>query len=135
MSSLEEKCIKAGLRMTQQRGVILKVLDKSSNHPSVEDIYNAAKKIDSSIGMATVYRTLGLLEELNLVTRHDFKEGHARYEATCDHHDHLIDVDSGKVVEFYNEDLEQLQKKIARELGYDLIDHRLDLYGRKKTSI
>ena len=131
MDNLEKRCASAGLRMTQPRLVIIKVLEKTTNHPSVEDIYNLAKKKDASIGMATVYRTLGLLEELGLVTRLDFKEGHARYETLADHHDHLIDTETGEVIEFCNEEIERLQEKIAHELGYELVDHRLDLYGRK----
>lgn len=134
MSVLEERCAQAGLKMTGQRKVILQVLDTAEDHPSVEDVYERAKKIDSSISIATVYRTLSLLDEMNLVTRHEFKEAFARYEVNVGddhHHHHLIDLETGKVIEFQNEDLEKLKKKIAKDLGYDLIDHRLELYGKK----
>lgn len=128
---MEEKCAKAGLKMTEQRKVILKVLDESSDHPSVEDVYDRAKKIDDSVSIATVYRTLNLLDELDLVIRHEFQEGYSRYEVNWDHHHHLIDLETGEVVEFQNDDLEKLKVKIAKELGYDLVDHRLELYGKK----
>ncbi len=131
--NLEERCTEAGLKMTGQRKVILKVLDKAQDHPSVEDVYERAKGIDSSISIATVYRTLSLLDELDLVTRHEFQEGYSRYEVNSDHHHHLIDLETGKVVEFQNEELEKLKVKIAKDLGYDLIDHRLELYGKKIT--
>lgn len=131
MSNMEQKCAEAGLKMTEQRRVILKVLDSSTDHPSVEDVYDRAKKIDSSVSIATVYRTLGLLDELDLVVKHEFQEGYARYETNDDHHHHLIDLETGEVVEFQNDDLEKLKVKIAKELGYDLIDHRLELYGKK----
>ena len=131
MSDLEEKCAEAGLKMTGQRRVILKVLDSSKDHPSVEDVYERAKDIDSSISIATVYRTLNLLDELDLVIRHEFQEGYSRYEVNWDHHHHLVDLETGKVIEFQNEELEQLKIKIAHDLGYDLVDHRLELYGKK----
>ncbi len=131
MSDLEQRCVDAGLKMTGQRRVILEVLGKAEDHPSVEDVYDRAKKLDQSISIATVYRTLGLLDELDLVTRHEFHEGYARYELNWDHHHHLVDLDTGKVIEFQNEELEELKIKIARDLGYDLVDHRLELYGKK----
>lgn len=131
MSDLEAKCTEAGLKMTGQRKVILKVLNKASDHPSVEDVYERAKKLDSSISIATVYRTLSLLDELDLVIRHEFQEGYSRYELNDDHHHHLVDLETGKVVEFQNEELEKLKVQIANELGYELIDHRLELYGKK----
>ena len=131
MSELEERCVEAGLKMTGQRRVILKVLGQSEDHPSVEDVYERAKKIDQSISIATVYRTLGLLDELDLVIRHEFQEGYSRYEVNWDHHHHLVDLDTGKVIEFQNEELEELKEKIARDLGYELVDHRLELYGKK----
>lgn len=130
---LEEKCAEAGLKMTGQRKVILKVLGDAEDHPSVEDVYERAKVIDQSISIATVYRTLSLLDELDLVIRHEFQEGYSRYEVNWDHHHHLIDLETGKVVEFQNEELEKLKVQIAAELGYDLVDHRLELYGKKKT--
>ncbi len=129
---LEQKCIEAGLKMTNPRRVILGVLSHSEDHPSVEDVYERAKKEDSSISMATVYRTLGLLDELGLVFRHEFSDDdHARYEVNTEHHHHLIDIDSGKVVEFQNDKIEKMKQKIAQELGYELVECRLELYGRK----
>lgn len=131
MSTLEERLADAGLRMTGQRKIVLKVLEDSEDHPSVEDVYERAKKIDDSISIATVYRTLSLLDDKDLVTRHEFQEGYSRYELNWDHHHHLIDLETGQVVEFQNDELEKLKIKIAKELGYDLIDHRLELYGKK----
>ncbi len=129
--SLEQQCAKAGLKMTGQRKTILHVLEDSSDHPSVEDVYARAKEIDTSVSMATVYRTLSLLDEMDLVIKHEFKEGFARFEVNEDHHHHLIDLETGDVIEFQNEDLEILKEKICKELGYELIDHTLELYGRK----
>ena len=131
MSDLEERCAEAGLKMTGQRKVILKVLGDSQDHPSVEDVYERAKDLDLSISIATVYRTLSLLDELDLVIRHEFQEGYSRYEVNWDHHHHLVDLETGKVVEFQNEELERLKVKIAHDLGYELVDHRLELYGKK----
>lgn len=131
MRGLRERCEDAGLKMTGQRRVILQVLDEAEDHPSVETVYERAKEIDSSISMATVYRTLNLLDELDLVVRHEFKESFSRYEVNMEHHHHLIDLETGKVIEFQNEELEILKEAIARELGYELVDHRLELYGRK----
>ncbi|MDB2683008.1 transcriptional repressor [Alphaproteobacteria bacterium] len=131
MSDLEQQCAKAGLKMTGQRKVIIKVLGTSKDHPSVEDVYERAKKLDESISIATVYRTLSLLDELDLVIRHEFQEGYSRYEVNWDHHHHLVDLETGQVIEFQNDELEKLKVKIANELGYDLIDHRLELYGKK----
>ena len=120
--NLEEKCAEAGLKMTGQRKVILKVLGDAEDHPSVEDVYGRAKDIDQSISIATVYRTLSLLDELDLVIRHEFQEGHSRYEVNWDHHHHLIDLESGQVIEFQNDELEKLKVKIAEDLGYDLVE-------------
>ncbi len=131
MSDLQQKCSNAGLKMTGQRKVILQVLDNAEDHPSVEDVYERAKGIDSSISIATVYRTLSLLDELDLVIRHEFQEGYSRYEVNVDHHHHLVDLETGKVIEFQNEELEILKVRIAKELGYELVDHRLELYGKK----
>jgi Fur family ferric uptake transcriptional regulator len=131
MTELETRCAEAGLKMTGQRKVILQVLASAHDHPSVEDVYERAKKIDPSISIATVYRTLSLLDEMELVIRHEFKEAFSRYEVNMEHHHHLIDLETGKVIEFVNDDLEKLKKKIAKDLGYDLIDHRLELYGKK----
>jgi len=131
MSDLEQRCAEAGLKMTGQRRVILQVLGNAQDHPSVEDVYERAKGIDTSISIATVYRTLSLLDELDLVVRHEFQEGYSRYEVNEDHHHHLVDLETGKVVEFQNDELERLKVKIAEELGYELVDHRLELYGKK----
>ena len=128
---LEQKCAKAGLKMTGQRKVILQVLDEATDHPSVESVYERAREIDSSISIATVYRTLNLLDELDLVIRHEFQEGYSRFEVNWDHHHHLVDLETGEVVEFQNDELEALKERIARDLGYELIDHRLELYGKK----
>ena len=117
--------------MTGQRKTILHVIETSKDHPSVEEVYARAKEIDHSVSMATVYRTLSLLDELDLVIKHEFKEGFARFEVNEDHHHHLIDLESGDVIEFQNEKLEQLKEEIAKELGYELVDHTLELYGRK----
>ncbi len=131
MSELEQRCAEAGLKMTGQRRVILKVLGQAEDHPSVEDVYARAKEIDTSISIATVYRTLSLLDELDLVIRHEFQEGYSRYELNDDHHHHLVDLETGEVVEFQNEQLEELKIQIAKDLGYELVDHRLELYGKK----
>jgi len=134
MTDLERKCIDAGVKMTGQRRVILQVLADSDDHPSVETVYRRACEIDASISIATVYRTLHLLDEMNLVQRHDFNENHARFETNLEHHHHLIDLDTGEVVEFKDEALERLKRRIADELGYDLVDHRLEFYGRRKKA-
>ena len=131
MVSLETKCVEAGLKMTGQRRVILQVLSTAEDHPSVEAVYRRAKGIDPSISIATVYRTLNLLDQLNLVQKHDFKQSFSRFETNLEHHHHLIDVETGEVIEFQNARLEELKREIALELGYDLVDHRLELYGRK----
>lgn len=130
--NLEQKCTEAGLKMTEPRRIILDVLSHAHDHPSVEEVYDRAKKKDGSISMATVYRTLGLLDELGLVYRHEFNDSdHARYEVNSEHHHHLIDLETGKVVEFQNEQIEKMKQKIAHDLGYELIECRLELYGKK----
>ena len=134
MTELEQRCIDAGLKMTGPRKTILKVLGESADHPSVEVVYERAKALDASISIATVYRTLNMLDELDLVTRHEFKENFSRYETNMDHHHHLIDLESGEVIEFQNAELEDLKERIAKEMGFELIDHRLELYGRKMKS-
>ena len=131
MTDLEQRCIDAGLKMTGPRKVILKVLAESKDHPSVETVYERAKEVDQTISIATVYRTLNMLDELELVTRHEFNENFSRYETNQEHHHHLIDLETGKVIEFQNNKLEKLKEQIAEELGYELVDHRLELYGRK----
>ena len=127
---LEKLCIEKGMRMTDQRRVIARVLSEAKDHPDVEEVFARASKIDDKISIATVYRTVRLFEEAGILERHDFGDGRARYEERSDeHHDHLIDVQSGKVIEFTNSEIEQLQEKIAQELGYRLVDHRLELYA------
>lgn len=126
---LEKKCIEQGLKMTDQRRVIAKVLSDSNDHPDVEMLYQRASAVDPKISIATVYRTVRLFEEEGIIEKHDFGDGRARYEESTDeHHDHLIDMRSGRVIEFHNEEIERLQEKVARELGYKLVDHRLELY-------
>ncbi len=128
--SITERCETKGLRMTSQRRVIAAVLDKSRDHPDVEEIYTRAVKVDSAISMATVYRTVKLFEEVGILERLEFGDGRARYEdADRDHHDHLFDLRSGKVIEFVDPELETLQEKIARRLGYKLRGHRMELFG------
>ena len=127
---LEQLCADKGLRITEQRRVIAKVLSESDDHPDVEMVHERANKIDPGISIATVYRTVRLFEEAGILDRHDFGDGRARYEAAPEaHHDHLIDVETGKVVEFVDPELEALQKQIAEKLGYRLVDHRMELYG------
>ncbi len=129
---LERLCIEKGLKMTEQRRVIARVLSESTDHPDVEMVYQRVTARDPRISIATVYRTVKLLEEASILERHDFGEGRSRYEETPEtHHDHLIDIKSGKVIEFTNSEIERLQKIVAKELGYDLVDHRLELYGMR----
>jgi Fur family ferric uptake transcriptional regulator len=131
MSWIEKKCIEKGLRMTDQRRVIADVLSGSDDHPDAEEVYARAEKIDPKISLATVYRTLRLFGETGIIETHDFRDGRARYEAADnDHHDHLIDLTTGDVIEFVDEEIERLQERIAKKLGYELIDHRLELYGK-----
>ena len=132
MDRLEKVCVEKGLRMTEQRRVITRVMSEAVDHPDVEEIHRRAVALDPRISIATVYRTMRLLEDYEVVQRHDFQDGQnrARYEeAGAEHHDHLIDVRSGEVIEFVNEEIERLQEKIAREHGFRLVDHRLELYG------
>jgi Fur family ferric uptake transcriptional regulator len=130
LSRIEHLCSEEGLRMTGQRRVIARVLCSAKDHPDVEEVYRRANEIDARISLSTVYRTLKLFAEKGILERHDFGHGRGRYEeASRDHHDHLIDVDSGRVIEFRNEDIEALQDRIARELGFKLVGHRLELYG------
>ena len=129
-SKLEQICVEKGLKMTEQRRVIARVLSEASDHPDVEAVHRRATAIDPNISIATVYRTVRLFEEAGILAKHDFGDGRARYEETPDeHHDHLIDIQSGKVVEFHNDEIEELQRKIAEKAGYRLVGHRLELYG------
>ncbi len=127
---IEQLCVDKGLRLTDQRKVIAKVLSEADDHPDVEEVCARAKKIDEGISIATVYRTVRLFEEAGILERHDFRDGRSRYEPVSDeHHDHLINVENGEVIEFHNEQIERLQKMVAEELGFKLVDHRLELYG------
>ncbi|MAP95118.1 MAG: transcriptional repressor [Ponticaulis sp.] len=130
MSRIEDLCQKNGLRLTEQRRVIARILSEAEDHPDAEELHRRAYSVDRNISLATVYRTVKLFEEAGIIERHDFRDGRSRFEeATEDHHDHLIDIRSGDVVEFMNEEIERLQVEIARKLGYKLVDHRLELYG------
>ena len=127
---LETLCIEKGMRMTEQRRVIARVLSEAHDHPDVEELHRRAHAVDRHISIATVYRTVRLFEEAGILTRHDFRDGRSRYEEASEtHHDHLIDMKSGKVIEFVDDDIEALQQAIAKRLGYRLVDHRLELYG------
>ena len=138
--TIEQKCLSKGVKLTDQRRIIAKVISESkteygkSDHPDVDELYNRVSKIDPKISNATVYRTVKLFEEAGILTKHDFKGGKARYEAMIEsHHDHLIDVKSGEIIEFVDEEIENLQKKVAEKYGYTLVDHKLELYGVKKS--
>ena len=134
-SILEKKCIERGLRMTDQRRIIAQVLSEATDHPDAEEVYTRASVKDPKISLATVYRTVRLFDEAGIIETHDFRDGRARYElAEGEHHDHLIDVQTGDVIEFVDAEIEALQEKIAEKLGYDLVDHRMELYGRKKKT-
>ena len=131
-SIIENKCIKKGVRLTDQRKIVAKVMSESEDHPDVDELHNRVNKIDPKISIATVYRTVKLFEEAGIVAKHDFKGNKARYEqAPQEHHDHLIDFNTGDITEFVNEEIEKLQKQVAEKLGYKLVDHRLELYGSK----
>ena len=135
LSKIELLCQERGLRLTEQRRVIAQVLCDSNDHPDVELLYKRATAIDDNISLATVYRTVKLLEEYNIIERHEFGDGRSRYEEHSDeHHDHLIDIQTGKVIEFQNTQIEALQREIAEKLGYELVDHRLELYCVPKTN-
>jgi Fur family ferric uptake transcriptional regulator len=128
--SLEDACVASGMRMTEQRRVIARVLEAATDHPDVEEVYRRASAIDGNISISTVYRTVKLFEDAGMIARHEFRDGRARYETVPDeHHDHLIDLRSGEVIEFRSEEIEALQEVIARRLGYRLVDHRLELYA------
>ena len=140
-STIENKCIAKGVKLTEQRKIIAKVISESkelygeSDHPDVDELYKRVSKIDSKISIATIYRTVKLLEESGILTKHDFKGGKARYEQINEsHHDHLIDIKTGEIIEFVDEEIEILQKKVADKYGYSLVDHKLELYGVKKKS-
>ena len=130
--TIEQKCLSKGVKLTDQRKIIAQVMSESSDHPDVDELYNRVSKIDSKISIATVYRTVKLFEESGILEKHDFKGGKARYEPSLDeHHDHLIDINSGEIIEFVDEEIEKLQNEVAKKLGYKLVDHKLELYGSK----
>ena len=133
--TIEKKCILKGVKLTDQRKIIAQVMSISNDHPDVDELYKRVSKIDSKISIATVYRTVKLFEEVGIIAKHDFKGGKARYEEISEsHHDHLIDIKTGEIIEFVDEEIEKLQKKVAEKYGYDLVDHKLELYGVKKKS-
>jgi Fur family ferric uptake transcriptional regulator len=133
LSRIEKLCADKGLRMTEQRRIIARVLSEAIDHPDAEELYRRAAATDPHISIATVYRTVKLFEDAGILERHDFRNGRARYEEVPDtHHDHLIDVQSGRVIEFRNDEIERLQRRVAEELGFELVDHRLELYGVPK---
>ena len=133
--SIEQKCIKKGVKLTDQRKIIARIMSEANDHPDVDELYKRVSKIDSKISIATVYRTVKLFEESGILTKHEFKGGKARYEELNEgHHDHLIDIKSGEIIEFVDNEIEELQKKVAEKYGYQLVDHKLELYGIKKKS-
>ena len=133
--TIEQKCISKGVKLTEQRKIIAKIMSESDDHPDVDELYNRVSKIDPKISIATVYRTVKVFEEAGILAKHDFKGGKARYEEMREsHHDHLIDIKTGEIIEFVDEEIEKLQKKVADKYGYDLVDHKLELYGVKKKS-
>ena len=137
--TIEKKCIEKGVKLTEQRKIIARVISQSketygeSDHPDVDELYNRVSKIDPKISIATVYRTVKLFEEAGILVKHDFKAGKARYEINDDHN-HLIDIKTGEIIEFVDNEIEELQKKVAEKYGYDLVDHKLELYGVKKKT-
>ena len=135
VETIEQKCLAKGVKLTEQRKIIARVMSQSNDHPDVDELYNRVLKIDSNISIATVYRTVKLFEEFGILAKHEFKGSKARYEELNEnHHDHLIDVKSGEIIEFVDEEIEKLQKKVADKYGYELVDHKLELYGVKKKS-
>ena len=137
--TIEQKCLAKGVKLTEQRKIIAKIISESkseygeSDHPDVDELYSRVSKVDPKISIATVYRTGKLFEEAGILTNHDFKGGKARYEAMIEsHHDHLIDIKTGEIIEFVDDEIEKLQKKVAEKYGYKLVDHKLELYGVKK---
>ena len=141
VDTIEQKCLAKGVKLTDQRRIIAKIISDSkseygeSDHPDVDELYSRVSKVDPKISIATVYRTVKLFEEAGILTKHDFKGGKARYEAMVEsHHDHLIDIKTGEIIEFVDDEIEILQKKVAEKYGYKLVDHKLELYGVKKNS-
>ena len=135
MTDIEQKCISKGVKLTGQRKIIARIMSEAEDHPDVDELYKRVTKIDSKISIATVYRTVKLFEEAGILAKHEFKGGKARYEEISEsHHDHLIDVKTGEIIEFVDDEIEKLQKKVAEKYGYDLVDHKLELYGVKKKN-
>ena len=134
MDKVIDRCLEAGVRMTNQRRIIIELIDNATDHPDVDTIYRRAIEIDSTISLATIYRTVGVLEQVGIVDKLDVGDGKARYELSGEHHEHLVDVDSGEIHEFQHEGLEALKEQIARDMGFELIGHRLELFGRKISS-
>ena len=132
--TLLSRCLAKNIRMTSQRQIIIQVIEESDDHPDVDQLYLRSVELDNTISIATVYRTVKLLEEAGLIERLEFGDGRSRYEEAGEHHEHLVDIETGEVHEFYNVELETLKTEIAREMGYDLIDHRLELYGKKRKN-
>ena len=132
--TIEQKCIAKGVKLTEQRKIIAKVMSEATDHPDVDELYKRVSIIDSKISIATVYRTVKLFEEAGILAKHEFKGGKARYEEISEsHHDHLIDIKTGEIIEFVDNEIEKLQKKVAEKYGYELVDHKLELYGVKKN--
>ena len=135
IETIEQRCISKGVKLTDQRRIIARVMSEADDHPDVDELYTRVSKIDTKISIATIYRTVKLFEEAGILTKHDFKGGKARYEEMREsHHDHLIDVKTGEIIEFVDEEIEKLQKKVADKYGYELVDHKLELYGVKKKT-
>jgi Fur family transcriptional regulator, ferric uptake regulator len=133
--TIEQRCISKGVKLTDQRRIIARVMSEADDHPDVDELYTRVSKIDTKISIATIYRTVKLFEEAGILTKHDFKGGKARYEEMREsHHDHLIDVKTGEIIEFVDDEIEKLQKKVADKYGYKLVDHKLELYGVKKKT-
>jgi len=133
-NNIEKKCIQFGLRMTEQRKIIARVLSASDDHPDAEELYRRTNKINQKISLATVYRTLKLFNDNGILEKHEFKDGKSRYETIpTNHHDHLIDIETGNVIEFHDEEIEKLQERIADNLGYNIVNHRLEIYAVKKS--
>ena len=135
MTDIEQKCISKGVKLTGQRKIIARVMSEAEDHPDVDELYKRVTKVDPKISIATVYRTVKLFEEAGILAKHEFKGGKARYEEISEsHHDHLIDVKTGEIIEFVDDEIEKLQKKVAEKYGYELVDHKLELYGIKKKN-
>ena len=129
--TIEQKCISKGVKLTDQRRIIAKVMSEAQDHPDVDELYNRVSEIDSKISIATVYRNVKLFEEAGIIEKLDIGDGRSRYEEAGEHHEHLIDVESGEIIEFQNEELDEMKRQVALNMGYELVDHRLELFGKK----